>query len=65
MILSCFKQLPPNFTLILVPIKFNEGARILSDVVGGLILSSDDPLDFHNEIKISNLFKISVHWLRQ
>ena len=29
---------------------FNEGARLLSDVARGLILLSDNPLDFHAEI---------------
>ena len=27
-----------------------SGVRLLSDVVGGLILSADDPLDLHDEI---------------
>ena len=49
-IFSCFKQSPLNFTLALVPTKSNEGLRILLDVVGGLILSSDNPLDFHDKI---------------
>ena len=45
--LSCFKQFPVNFTLTLF---------------GGLIISSDNPLDFHYEItSIANLFKISVY----
>ena len=30
--------------------EFDDGARLLSDVAGGLILSSDNPLDFHAEI---------------
>ena len=29
---------------------FNEGARLLSNVAGNLILSSGNPLDFHAEI---------------
>ena len=49
-IFSCFKQSLLNFTLALVPTKFNEGLRILFGVVGGLILSSDNPLDFHDTI---------------
>ena len=45
----CFKQSLLNFTLILVTAKFNVGLTILFDVVGGLILSSDNPLDFHDK----------------
>ena len=48
-VLSCFKQLAANVTLDFVPILLNAGARMLSNVVGGLILSSDSPLDFHVE----------------
>ena len=33
----------------LKPIYFNNGARLLLDLVGGLILS-DNPLDLHAEI---------------
>ena len=47
MILSCFKQLPLNFTCIVLPVYFSVGADVLS---GGLITSSDNPLDFHSEI---------------
>ena len=46
----CFKQSPLNFTLVLVPTKFNDGLRILFDVVGGSILLSDNPLDYHDKI---------------
>ena len=52
-IFSCFKQSPLNFTLILVPKKSNEGLNILLDVRGGLILSSDNPFDFHDKILLS------------
>ena len=48
-ILSCFKQLPLNFTIVLLPIQLNAGARLLLVVGGGLIIS-DNPLDFHCEI---------------
>ena len=34
----------------LKPIYFNDGARLLLDLAGGLILSSDNPLDLHAEI---------------
>ena len=47
--LGYFKKLPVNFTLVLVPWQLNAGVRLLSDVVGGLILSADNPLDFHDE----------------
>ena len=50
-ILHCFKQLPVNLTLALVPYKLNAVVRLLSDVVeGGVIFSLDNPLDFHDEI---------------
>ena len=39
-----------NFILIPVLTWFNDGARVLSDVAGSLILSSDNPLDLHAEI---------------
>ena len=56
-ILSCFKQLPLNSTLVLVPRKFNKGLRILLDLAGGLILSSDSALDFHSTIwQVSPIF---------
>ena len=47
---SCFKQPPLNFLLSLVPTKFTEGLSVLLDAVGGLILSSDNPVDFHDKI---------------
>ena len=50
LILSYFKQLPSNFTLVLGPIQFNKGGRLLSDVAEGLILLSDNPLHCHAEI---------------
>ena len=46
---DCFKQLPVNFTLVLVP-QFNARVRLLSDHVGGFILSADNPSDFYDEI---------------
>ena len=52
-IFSSFKQSPLNLTLALVPTKSNEELRILFDAVGGLILSSDDPLDFYDKILLS------------
>ena len=51
-ILPCFKQHPSNVTFVLLPKWLNTGARLLSDVVRGLIRqSSDNPLDFHDEIR--------------
>ena len=35
---ACFKQLPTRFTLILLQAMPNPGGRLLSDVVGGLIV---------------------------
>ena len=55
--LSCFKQLSSNFTLYLLPIYLNTGARLLLDVVEGLIISSDNPLDVNFEIRsVSPIF---------
>ena len=45
--LFCFKQLPLNLTLNLVAKQFNEGLRKLLGAEGGVILSADNPLDFH------------------
>ena len=47
--LSCFKQLPLNLTLILVPNQFNEGLRKLLSAEEGVILSADNPLDFYDK----------------
>ena len=52
-IFSYFKHSPLNFTLALVPTKCNEGLSILLDIVGGLILSLDNPLDYHDKILLS------------
>ena len=48
---DCFKQLPVHFTLILSVflIQFIHGVRLLSDLLGRLIVSSDNPLEFHNK----------------
>ena len=43
-------QLPLNFSLILLPTQSISGVRLLSDVTGGLIVSADNLLDFHDEI---------------
>ena len=46
--MSCFKHLPLNSTAIFeLSIYFSFGARILPAAVGGLIISSGNPLDFH------------------
>ena len=50
MTLSCFKHWPSNSILVLKPIWFNDGVRLLSDVAGDLIHSSDSPLDSYAEI---------------
>ena len=57
-IFSCFKQSPLNITLALVPTYFNEGLSILLDVYGDLLLSSDNPLDFHDKILASLLLTL-------
>ena len=49
-IFSCFRRSLLNFTLALVLTKSYEGLRILFHLVGGLILSLDNPLDFHDAI---------------
>ena len=46
----CFKQPPLNFSLILLPRYSINGERLPSDGEGGLILSSDNSLDFYYEI---------------
>ena len=43
-----FEQLSLNSALVLVPTWFNEGLRILVDVEGVIILSSHNPLGFHD-----------------
>ena len=48
--LFCFKQLPLNFNLVLLPVKWIKGERLLSDVGGGLVLLSNNPIDLHSEI---------------
>ena len=44
---SCFIQPTSNFTHILEALKIIPVVRPLSDVGRGLILSSENPLDFH------------------
>ena len=39
-----------NFTLVLIPISLNQEVRLLSDVEGVLIVSSDNLLVFDAEI---------------
>ena len=46
----CFKQLPLNLTLGLVPKYSNEGLGKLLGVEAAVIFSSDNPLVFHDEI---------------
>ena len=46
----CFKQLPLNLTLGLVPKYSSEGLRKLLAVEGAAIFLSDNPLDFHDGI---------------
>ena len=53
-----FKQSPLNFTLALVPTQFTEGLIILSDLEGGLILSLDSPLDFHDKVLLSLILTV-------
>ena len=48
--LSCSKQPPMNSTLILVPTLSKFGLSLLLVVAGDLMTSSDNPLDFHEEI---------------
>ena len=52
-ICSCFKQSPLNYTLALLPTKSSERLSTLLDVEGGVILSSDNRLDFHDKILLS------------
>ena len=46
----CFKQPALIFSLILLSRQSINGERLLSDVAGGLIVSSGNPLDYHDEI---------------
>ena len=50
-IVSYFQQPLSNFTLVLLSIELNVGARLLSYLAGGLIISSVNPLDFQDEIR--------------
>ena len=47
---SCYKQLPLNLTLGLVPKYSNEGLTKLLDAEGAVIYSLDNPLHFHDEL---------------
>ena len=49
-ILSCFKQLPTNFALVLALIFLTKGVRLISDVEGDLKPSSSNPFNFYAEI---------------
>ena len=46
-ILPCFKHIPLNFTLFLVPKNFYEGSIKLLGAEGDLIILRDNALDFH------------------
>ena len=49
--LFCFiRQLPLNFTSIFLLIYSSFGAKMLLFIVGDLITSSNNPLDFHDKI---------------
>ena len=48
--LNFFKQLPSNFSLALSRVKLIVTITLLSDTARGLIVSGDNPLDFHGEI---------------
>ena len=53
---ACFKQLPVNFTFILLPTQLIDRERL---VVGGSIFSLDSPLDCHD--KIDNILVINLN----
>ena len=56
-----FKQLPLKSTQNLGILKqFSLGLRLLSDVAGGLMLSSDKPIDLH---ALAVLFVIGLKYL--
>ena len=46
----CFKQLPLNLTLGLVPKYSNEGLTKLLGAEGAVIYSLENPLNFHDEV---------------
>ena len=52
-VLFCFKQPPSNSKYIILLVYPDVGARLLS---GGLITSSDSPLEFHSELLLVLLF---------
>ena len=47
-----------NFTLALVLTYFTEGLSIFLDVEGSLIFSSDNSLDFHDQILLALMLNI-------
>ena len=55
---DCFKQLPVNFTLILVPTWLIDGSRL---IVGGSIFSVDNPFDCYD--KTDNVLVINLNYL--
>ena len=59
-LLSCFRQLPPNLNTVLIPVEITKEARLLSVVVRVLITSFDNPLDFNDEIKVSLVAKLVI-----
>ena len=48
--LSCYKQFPSNFTIILSPVYAISRAVLEPETVKDLISLSDNLLDFHEEI---------------
>ena len=52
-----FKQIPLNFTLINRPIlSIKSGEKVISEVCGVLIVSSDIPAKLHNSILLSVIY---------
>ena len=49
-VLSCFKWFPSSFALVMLPSQLNVKAKQWSFVLGGLVIDSNNSLDFHDEI---------------
>ena len=63
MILFYVKQLPLNFTFVLLSKELNSGARTVC-CLGCLIVLLDNPLDFHDVVGDRSNFEIFVFRLK-
>ena len=56
---DCLKQFPFNFSLALSKTKLIVVVRLLSDAAKDLIVSGDNPLDFHDKIYCVSVWNIA------